>query len=118
MLVEIHHVAVVVQNVEKSVEFYDRVFGFPHIKRLTEGVSKNRGAWYQVGQLELHLQERTEPAAKTEQHLAFLTTDLDELVRRVEASGGRSENAKLINGVSKRRFVYDIDDNRIELLQR
>lgn len=114
----IHHVAVVVQNIEKSVEFYDRVFGFPHIKRLTEGVSKNRGAWYQVGELELHLQERTEPTAKTEQHVAFLTDDLDEIVRRVEQNGGRSEDAKLINGVSKRRFVYDLDSNRIELLQR
>lgn len=119
MLVEgIHHVALTVQDLEKSREFYAQAFGLAPIERLTARVSKNRGAWFRVGPLELHLQERKEAAEKTEQHLALLSTDLDELVKRVEKFGGRSEDAQLIEGFKKRRFVYDLDQNRIELLER
>lgn len=110
--------AVIVTNVDVSRAFYEKAFGLAPIPRLTESVSKNRGAWFRVGALELHLQERSDSVQKTEQHLALLTTDLEELVRRVEAHGGRSQEAKIIAGFKKRRFVYDPDDNRIELLQR
>ncbi|MGZ3710343.1 MAG: VOC family protein [Bdellovibrionota bacterium] len=113
----IHHVAVIVKDVDHAKEFYSQVFGFTPIKRLTESLSKNRGAWFQVGQLELHLQERTSPIEKTEQHFALATTHLDEIVRRVQRHGGRIQEAKLTEGFSKRCFVYDLDDNRIELLQ-
>lgn len=118
MLIErLHHVAVTVQNVDRAKAFYEAVFELEPRRRLTERVSANRGAWYQLGELEVHLQERAEAQAKTEQHFALLTSDLDEVVRRVLKHGGRDENAKLIEGVSKRHFVYDLDDNRIELLQ-
>lgn len=119
MLVKsIHHVAILVSDVEKSKKFYEGAMGLEPRKRLTETVSKNRGAWYTLGDLELHLQERQGHKPKTEQHVAFLTSDLDALVKQVEQHGGRSEDAKLIEGFRKRRFVYDIDENRIELLER
>ena len=118
MKLNIHHVAVVVKDVEASQNFYRQVFGFESTRRLTEKTSANRGAWYKVGALELHLQERPEHVAKTDQHFALEVEDLDELVKRAEASGGKSEAAKLVDGFSKRRFIYDIDQNRIELLQR
>lgn len=114
----IHHVAVIVQDVDKSKAFYKNVFGFPEIDRLTRRVSQHRGAWFQVGSLELHLQERAERQEKTEQHFALVTDGFDEIVRRVRANGGRVEEARLIEGVHKRCFVYDIDGNRIELLER
>ncbi len=118
MTTALHHVAVIVRNVEKAIEFYDGVFGFPHIERLTQSVSKNRGAWYRLGELELHLQERSQTCEKTEQHFALVTTEFDKIVDRVLQKGGRTEEAKLITGMRKRCFVYDIDDNRIELLER
>lgn len=115
---QIHHVAVIVKDVERSKEFYRQVFGLETIRRLTEQISTNRGAWFQVGGTELHLQERPESVKKTEQHLAFVTDQLEEVVKRAEQNGGRSEAAKLVEGFSGRRFVYDLDDNRIELLQK
>lgn len=113
----IHHVALIVADVDKSKEFYSSVFGLEQIKRLTATISKNRGAWFQLADQELHLQEREGHVEKTEQHLALLTERLEEIVARVKAHGGRIQEAKLTEGFSKRCFVYDIDDNRIELLQ-
>lgn len=114
----IHHVAVIVEDVPRSKKFYESVFGFPQIERLTARVSSHQGAWFKVGSLELHLQERKGATEKTEQHFALLTDDFDEIVRRTKEYGGAVEEAKLVEGMSKRCFLYDLDHNRIELLQR
>lgn len=114
----IHHVAVIVENVEKAAEFYRSVFEFPPLERLTAPVSSNRGAWLRVGQLELHLQERKGHTPKSEQHFALVTDRFEELLEKVRLNGGRVEEGKLIEGFRKRGFIYDIDGNRIELLSR
>ncbi|MGZ3682568.1 MAG: VOC family protein [Bdellovibrionota bacterium] len=113
-----HHVAVVVRDVPAAAEFYRRVFEFPDRKRLTAAVSSHGGAWFQVGPLELHLQERKGDTPKSDQHFALLTERFDEIVARVREHGGRFEEAKLIEGIAKRCFVYDLDGNKIELLQK
>ena len=114
----IHHVAVVVKDIEKGAAFYRNVFGFGPLKRLTARISTHGGAWFQVGDLELHLQERKEDTQKTDQHFAMVTTRFDELLNNVLAQGGTWEEARLIEGYSKRCFIYDLDRNRIELLER
>jgi len=118
MVVGIHHVAVVVSDVVKAADFYRKVFELPERKRLTAAVSSHGGAWFQVGPLELHLQERKGETPKSDQHFALLTENFDELCNRVRECGGHVDEAKLIEGVSKRCFVFDLDNNRIELLQR
>ena len=118
MILGLHHVAVIVRDVDAALKFYRSVFELPDRERLTARVSSHRGAWFQLGPLELHLQERAGlDTPKTEQHFALLTDRFDEIQRRVREFGGRVEEARLIEGVSKRCFVYDVDDNRIELLQ-
>jgi catechol 2,3-dioxygenase-like lactoylglutathione lyase family enzyme len=114
----IHHVAVIVRDVESSKRFYLSVFGFQEIERLTARVSSHKGAWFRVGQLELHLQQREEPVDKTEQHFALVTERFDEVVTRTKEFGGAIEEAKLVEGFTRRCFLYDPDRNRIELLQR
>jgi len=119
MLIEdLHHIAVIVANVEKSAAFYERVFELSKIERLTAKISHNRGAWYKIGAKELHLQEREGEIKKTEQHFALISSDFDLVWQRVKEYGGRVEEGKLIEGFRKRGFVYDIDGNRIELLER
>lgn len=114
----IHHVAILVADVDKAAEFYRSVFEFPALERLTARVSANRGAWFRVGELELHLLEYAEPVPKTKQHFALVTDRFEEVCERVWKSGGRVEEGKLIEGFRKRGFVYDVDGNRIELLSR
>lgn len=118
MVIGIHHVAVIVADVDKAADFYRKVFELPDRKRLTAAVSSHRGAWFQVGPLELHLQERKGETPKTEQHYALMTDKFDEICTRVRECGGRIEEGKLIEGVSKRCFLFDLDNNRIELLQK
>jgi len=114
----IHHVAVVVADVEAAASFYRKVFEIPDRKRLTAPSSPHGGAWFQVGELELHLQERKGDSPKSDQHFALLTDKFDEVCKRVREHGGLVEEGKLIEGISKRCFLYDLDNNRIELLQR
>lgn len=118
MVIGIHHVAVVVADVAKAANFYREVFELPDRKRLTAAISSHGGAWFQIGPLELHLQERKGETPKTDQHFALMTDKFDELCKRARECGGRVEEAKLIEGISKRCFVHDLDNNRIEILQR
>ena len=50
----IHHVSLPVTDLERSREFYGTVLRLPEIERPP---SDNRGAWYQVGEQQLHLIE-------------------------------------------------------------
>lgn len=118
MVIGIHHVAVVVGDVAAAANFYRKVFELPDRKRLTAAVSSHGGAWFQIGALELHLQERKGTTPKTDQHFAIMTDKFEEICSRVRDCGGRVEDGKLIEGVSKRCFLFDPDNNRIELLQR
>lgn len=113
----IHHVAVIVEDVNKAKNFYKQVFELEEIERLTARTSSNQGAWFKIGSLELHLQGREGKGEKSEQHFALITTNFDAIVARAKELGGRQEEAKLINGMAKRCFLYDLDNNRIELLQ-
>jgi catechol 2,3-dioxygenase-like lactoylglutathione lyase family enzyme len=117
-VIGLHHVAVVVANVSAAADFYRKVFELPDRKRLTAAVSSHGGAWFQLGALELHLQERKGETPKTDQHFALLTDRFDEICRRVREYGGRVEEAKLIEGISQRCFLFDLDQNKIELLQK
>lgn len=118
MTIQLDHVAVVVEDLSVAMDFYDQVFALPKIDRLTKKVSHNRGAWYQLGPVELHLLEKPGSGDKTQQHFALNTTAFNEIVKKVPLHGGKVEEAKLIEGVSQRCFVYDPDGNRIELLER
>ncbi len=118
MVIGIHHVAVVVADVAAAADFYRKVFEFQDRRRLTAAVSAHGGVWFQVGSLELHLQERKGATPKCDQHFALMTDKFEEICSRVIECGGRIEEGKLIEGVSKRCFLIDLDNNRIELLQR
>lgn len=94
------------------------MFGFPEIERANAGMTANHGAWFQVGATELHLQERAGEAKKSDQHFAVIASDIESIAKRASEMGGRSQESKPLEGYSKRYFVYDIDGNRIELIQR
>lgn len=114
----IHHIAIVVKNAENSARFYSEGLGLLPIKRLTEGQSSNGGHWFQMGNTELHLQERPSDPAKTDQHFALVVEKIDSIISKIANIGGRVSDAKPLAGFSKRTFIYDPDNNRIELLEK
>lgn len=114
----LHHIAITVSDVEASANFYQKAFGFKSIPRLSESHSKNPGAWLQIGNFELHLQGRASAPERTEQHFALITNQLNEICESVPRYGGKVEPARLLDGFSARCFIYDLDKNKIELLQK
>lgn len=114
----VHHIAIEVTNVSRSREFLMAIFGLQEIPRLTEGQSKYGGAWFRLGNLDLHLQERPNSHEKSGQHFALVVDNLEEVARKAPAFGGKVEEAKKLEGYSKRCFLRDPDNNRIEVLQK
>ena len=114
----VHHIAIEVTNVSRTREFLMAIFGLQEIPRLTEGQSSYGGAWFRLGNLDLHLQERPRGGEKSGQHFALLVDNFDDVIRKAPAFGGKVEEAKKLEGYSKRCFLRDPDNNRIEVLQR
>lgn len=114
----IHHIAVVVKDLEKNKAFYQEVFSFPEIARETNGAVRPKGAWLQMGDVELHLQFREEESPKSDQHFAVTVKDLAAVCERANKMGAKVVESSPLTGFQKRAFVYDFDGNRIEVLQK
>jgi predicted enzyme related to lactoylglutathione lyase len=114
----IHHIAIVVNDLEKNKKFYREVFDLPEIPREQTDAVRPQGAWFAMGDVELHLQFREVPQAKSDQHFAICVSNLDSTCKRAVASGAKVVAAKALTGFSKRAFVYDFADNRIEVLEK
>ncbi|MCO5142356.1 MAG: VOC family protein [Oligoflexia bacterium] len=117
-MIEFHHIAIEVKNLELAIETYEKLFGLKSKERLTAKISHNTGHWFELGNLELHLQTTDNPKEKTKQHFALLTNEFDEIIENAKKLNLKIEEAKLTPGFGKRAFLYDRDSNRIELLQK
>lgn len=109
------HTAIVVTNLEKAEHFYTEVLGLVKIER----VLKYPGAWYQVGNTQLHLILDTNApnTPKHEKwgrnpHIAFSVSDLDAAKKRLS-----HYNFPVQLSASGRPaiFTQDPDGNIIEL---
>jgi catechol 2,3-dioxygenase-like lactoylglutathione lyase family enzyme len=110
------HAAVLVSNLEKSEHFYGSILGLTRVER----VLKFPGAWYQVGDFQIHLiTASTVPSDWVDpekwgrnRHLAFCVASLDTAKVRLQEEGcpiqmSASGRAAL--------FTQDPDGNIIEL---
>ena len=115
----IHHVSLLVMNVETSLAFYRGVLGL--------AVDTSRpamdfpGVWLQIGTQQIHLIEsRLSPHAQTDghggrdRHIALAVRDVERLRRRLEAKGiaytpSRSGRVAL--------FCRDTDGNALEFVE-
>lgn len=111
------HTAILVTNLEKSEYFYGQVLGLSKIDRSL----KYPGAWYQVGNYQLHLiVANTVPTANPNAkwgrnpHVAFAVADLE--VAKQELL---QQNYPIQTSASGRAalFTQDPDGNMIELSQ-
>jgi glyoxylase I family protein len=110
----IHHVAIVVDDIDRSVGFYTRALGF----RLSAGRPGNLGpgAWLDVGDQQLHLIEGT-PGPSRGQHFAVLVDDLDAEIRRLRAAGFDVSDPVPV-GAARQSFLADPSGNAIELHEK
>lgn len=90
-MLAIHHVSVVVTDLEKSLLFYKEVFALAEIPRPN---FPTRGAWLAVGDLQLHLIVNPEGTFRgnnaidlADGHFAFRTNDFEGVVVRLATLG-------------------------------
>ncbi|MCH9031154.1 MAG: VOC family protein [candidate division Zixibacteria bacterium] len=113
----LNHIAITTSDLVSAKAFWETVFQAEKLERPSSGIS-SEGVWYKLGDLELHILVREKPGNKTDQHFALEVDDLDELKRRARGMGAMVETRESLPEFTRRVYLYDPDDNRVELLQK
>src|SRR5438270_63887 len=109
----VHHVSIMVPDVEKALDFYTDVLGLEQRPDRPElGIG---GAWLDAGPQQLHLVEGESPPGLG-QHFALLVEDLDAAIAELRDGGEEVSDPRPI-GRSLQAFVSDPSGNLIELHQ-
>ena len=126
--VNLHHVAVIVTDLERSAAFYQELFGLRQIERPPFSIS---GMWLGVGALQVHLTVYPEGNFRKglvntdDTHFAFNTADFEGFVARAKEMGFKEEAAEddPLRLIVRRRgaagfpqvYLIDPDHNIIEV---
>ena len=115
------HCSLIVADTGKALEFYKGI--------LDLDVDESRpdiaypGAWLQVGSSQIHLLEVPDPYVSVNRpehggrdtHVALQVSDLEEVIRRLQAAGisySKSKSGRVA------LFCRDLDGNAIELVEK
>jgi glyoxylase I family protein len=121
LLSGVHHVTIIVEDLQKSKDFFINIFGMKDVSHLRHN-PPFPGAFLQVGNQQMHLMELPNPDTDTirpdyparDKHIAFAVRDVDAAIKlltdhqipfKVSASGRRSI------------FFRDLDRNAFELIE-
>jgi catechol 2,3-dioxygenase-like lactoylglutathione lyase family enzyme len=112
--VGVHHVAINVDDVPASVDFYTEVLGLTlRTDRPELGLA---GAWLDAGGQQVHLLEAPVPR-NLGQHFALWFDDLDGVVAELRGKGVEVSDPGGI-GAGRQAFLLDPSGNAVELHQR
>ena len=112
------HAAILVSDLEKAEHFYSNVLGLPKVDRIL----KYPGAWYQVGEFQVHLILSPNLGTKLHNrekwgrnpHIAFAVASLGEAKERLQACG---YSMQMSASGRAALFTQDPDGNIIEISQ-
>jgi glyoxylase I family protein len=112
-LAGIHHVSIMVPDVEAALDFYVGVLGLtPRNDRPDFGIG---GAWLDAGGQQVHLVEGATPD-RAGQHFAFRVDDLDAVIDELRERGYDVKDP-FHSGVGRQTTVDDPAGNMVELNQ-
>jgi len=117
MITSLHHVNVTVPPELESAtkHFYGEVLGLKQVPK--PATSRQSGAWYQIGENQLHLSVEDEERALSSHHVCFTVSDLAEAEKRFRGAGVEIfPDARPVPG-SPRFFVRDPGGNQLEIVQ-
>ena len=113
----IHHAAVVVptDRLDEARRFYGDVLGLQETERPNADLG-SPGAWYSLGETELHIQCRDDaPADESDRHPAFIIGDVTSLKAHLRQQGVEVLDAPTLMG-RERFFSRDPFGNRLEFM--
>jgi glyoxylase I family protein len=120
---KIHHVAIIVSDIEKSLEFYEKTLGFS-VKRKT--FRKERNSWkVDIVKDEIELELFTFPGAPLRpsypeaqglRHLAFSVDDIETFHESLKEFGVEEIRVDHLTG-KKFFFFADPDDQPLEIYE-
>jgi catechol 2,3-dioxygenase-like lactoylglutathione lyase family enzyme len=103
------HVNLRVEKLEEAVRFYTEVMGLESIPRRD---TKGQGAWFRLGDAEVHLAEDATPQPRSKRHFAVEVADVGEARRKAAEHGTEIEQEE-----ARRFWMRDPSGNRIEVVQ-
>jgi catechol 2,3-dioxygenase-like lactoylglutathione lyase family enzyme len=102
---------------DQARAFYVDVLGFIEIPKPAE-LAKRGGAWFQSGNVQLHLGVEADFRAARKAHPAFLVSDLEGLLVKVQKAGYETDTSQPPLEGYQRAHVFDPFGNRIELIEK
>ncbi|HTT83778.1 MAG TPA: VOC family protein [Rhizomicrobium sp.] len=116
-VIAIDHVQIAVPRAleKECLAFYRELLGPAEIAK-PAALRARGGAWFQLGDVQLHIGLDSEPSPSSRRHVCFVVADLAEARAQAEASGIAVENEGETD--LRRFFIYDPAGNRIEIGQR
>src|SRR5690348_4894018 len=118
MVTALHHVNVTVPaELEVAAkDFYGSVLGLKEIRK--PATSRQSGAWYQIGNTQLHLSVEDEEQALSSRHVCFTVSDLAEAEQRFREAGIEIIADPRPNPDAPRFYVRDPGGNQLEIAQQ
>jgi catechol 2,3-dioxygenase-like lactoylglutathione lyase family enzyme len=123
MIYEFNHYGIVIKNLQRSLDFYQGLFGAREVFRGFIPTSKTDVVYLQIAGGLIELLHRADPPADEyfgTTHIAFMTDDVDADYARVTGAGYKGLVAPKPAGSGHGRlsFVSDPNGARVELIQR
>ncbi len=120
-LESIDHVQVTVPRAceAEALRFYDTVLGLERIAK-PESLTRNGGAWYRLGSLEINLslEDGSTSPGESKRHVCYVVANLDDALSELARHGIEViTDRQPIVGWS-RFYIRDPAGNRIEIAQR
>ena len=102
---------------DQARAFYIEQLGFTEIPKPPD-LAKRGGAWFQSGSVQLHLGVESDFRPVRKAHPAFVVSDLDSLIAKVQSAGYETDTPQPPLDGYKRAHVFDPFGNRIELMEK
>lgn len=102
---------------DKARAFYIDILGFVEIPKPAE-LAKRGGAWFRSQNVQLHIGVETDFKPARKAHPAFIVSDIDSLIAKVQSAGYEIDTSQPPLDGYKRAHVFDPFGNRIELMQK
>ena len=118
MVTALHHVNVTVPADREAAakHFYGSILGLEQIPK--PATSRQSGAWYLIGQTQLHLSIEDEITSSSSRHVCFTVSDLADAERRFRQADIQIIADPRPNPATPRFYVRDPGGNQLEIAQQ